>query len=194
MKVFLLKILHLMNKNSINMSYFSVLRRVILRWTNKKSIFFKIKFYRITQNFLIPFFQKNNFIKLMTVFWPVKFSFKDFFWTKSTIPVKTKLTGLFLRKTKMFYKGRYARNRQTCRVIVFWTLSLNLLCIYGLYFYFYQFSYNFGYFWWGLLFLYFNLTWSNILKNSFYNPKNLVLEFIYFFRWIILLTKNLFRF
>lgn len=173
------------------MSYFSFLQRVVLTWTKKRTFFYKIKFYKITQNFLKPFFYKNNFLKLMTIFWPIKFSLKEFFWTKSTIPVKTKLVGFFLRKTKIFYKGRYARNRQTCRVIVFWTLSLNLLCIYGLYFYFYQFSYNFGYFWWGLLFLYINLTLSNILKNSFYNPKFLILEFYYFWRWFFLILKSL---
>lgn len=160
-------------------------------WNKQKKKFLKFKFFKVIFSFFKPFFKKNQFQKINNFFWPIRNTLNETFWTKSIWPVKKKINGLFLRKNKIFYKGRYARNRQTCRVIVFWTIALNLFCLYGLYFFFYQFTFNFGYFWWGLIILYFYLTWSNILKNKFYNPINLFFEIFYFFRWCVNFIKNI---
>lgn len=174
------------------MFFFKNLKSRIFWWNKHKQKFLKFKFFKAMISFIKPFFKQNLFTKLNIIFWPVRNSLNEFFWTKSIWPVKNKISGFFLRKNKIFYKGRYARNRQTCRVIVFWTIALNLFCLYGLYFFFYQFTFNFGYFWWGLFFLYISLTWSNILKNKFYNPINIILEIFYFFRWYFLVLKNFF--
>lgn len=158
-----------------------------------KDFFKKFKFTFYWKKIKKRYFNENQFIKIQRIFWPIRYSSNEFCWTKSTIPLKKKIKGFFLRKTKSFYKGRYARNRQTCRVIVFWTLAFNLIWIYGLYFFFYQFSFNFGYLWWGLFFFYLSLNWSSILKHKLYNPLNIVYEFFYFFKWLSLLIKSIFN-
>lgn len=139
------------------------------------------------------FFTKNRFFNLQKLFWPVRNVVGEVCWTNSTLPLKKNIKGFFLRKTKIFYKGRYARNRQTCRVIVFWTIAFNLIWLYGLYFFFYQFSFNFGYLWWGLFLFYFSLIWSSFIKYSFYNPKNLFSEFINFFKWLFCFIKSILK-
>jgi hypothetical protein len=40
----------------------------------------------------------------------------------------------FLRRTKIFNKGRYSRNRQTCRSVVYWCLYLSIILFIGLYY------------------------------------------------------------
>lgn len=54
---------------------------------------------------------------------------------------------LFLRKTKIFNKGRYSRNRQFYRTGVYWCLYLSIILFTGLYYWFYHFIINFGFFW-----------------------------------------------
>lgn len=55
---------------------------------------------------------------------------------------------LYLRKTKVFNKGRYSRNRQFYRTGVYWCLYINIIAVIGMYFWFYRFVMNFGYVWW----------------------------------------------
>ena len=55
---------------------------------------------------------------------------------------------LYLRKTKIFNKGRYSRNRQFYRTGVYWCLYINIIAVIGMYFWFYRFVMNFGYLWW----------------------------------------------
>lgn len=80
------------------------------------------------------------------------------------------MTFYFLRKTKMFNKGRYSRNRQNYRTGVYWCLYINIMVLFGLYLYFYRFTLNFGYLWW----LFFSLVASffvpRILKFRLNNP------------------------
>lgn len=104
------------------------------------------------------------------------------------------LNVLFLRKNKIFNKGRYSRNRQFYRTGVYWCLYINIIAIVGLYFWFYRFVMNFGYLWW-LLFL--SLA-SFVLAKSFnfnlLNIKNLInsikLDLIFF----SLLVKNIYNY
>ena len=94
-------------------------------------------------------------------------------------------TLFFLRKNKSFNKGRYSRNRQNYRTGVYWCLYINILALFGLYFYFYRFTFNFGYLWW----LFYCLPASFIIPQSirlklynpyvFYNYTVLYLEFLY---------------
>jgi hypothetical protein len=53
---------------------------------------------------------------------------------------------LFLRKSKIFNKGRYSRNRQFYRTGVYWCLYLSIILFSGLYYWFYHFTVNFGFF------------------------------------------------
>jgi len=52
----------------------------------------------------------------------------------------------FLRKTKIFNKGRYSRNRQLYKTGVYLCLYINIIVVYAVYFLYYRFIFNFGYF------------------------------------------------
>lgn len=73
---------------------------------------------------------------------------------------------LFLRKSKVFNKGRYSRNRQFYRTGVYWCLYINIIAIVGLYFWFYRFVMNFGYLWW---LLYISLVSFALTKSFHYD-------------------------
>jgi hypothetical protein len=53
---------------------------------------------------------------------------------------------LYLRKNKVFNKSRYSRNRQTYRTGFYICILINNILIIGLYYLFYKFSINIGYF------------------------------------------------
>lgn len=97
----------------------------------------------------------------------------------------------FLRKNRIFNKGRYSRNRQLYRTGVYWCLWLNIIMVYGLYFMFYRFSFNFGYIWWGILILAYSTIFSRIVKYNFYNAFYLYKEFIKIQRWYGYIIKNI---
>jgi hypothetical protein len=171
--------------NLIKMFYYSLLIQFLISLFKIRKVYFKYTFFKLYKFVFKPYFKYNIFIQINQILWPLRFSLNETFWTKILWYVRESIKGFFLRKNKSFYKGRYARNRQTCRVIVFWTIALNLVLLYGLYFFFYQFLFNFGYFWWGLFLLFFSLHWSCYLKYRFYNFLNLILEFFYFLKWFI---------
>lgn len=85
-----------------------------------------------------------------------------------------KLNIMYLRKNKVFNKGRYSRSRQIYRTGVYWCLYINLIAIIGIYFWFYRFSMNFGYLWWILYIFFFSFIFSRILKFRLYNLSHLV--------------------
>ena len=106
----------------------------------------------------------------------------------------------FLRKNRMFNKGRYSRNRQNYRTGVYWCLYINIVAVFTIYYFFYRFSFNFGYLWWllaiGINCFFFNkfvkyklYTLQNYLNNinaiyQFYlnialNCKNFIFNFIF---------------
>ena len=96
----------------------------------------------------------------------------------------------YLRKNRIFNKGRYSRNRQLYRTGVYWCLWLNIIMVYGLYFIFYRFSFNFGYIWWGVLILAYSTIFSRIVKYNFYNPFYVYREFLALQRWYGYIFKN----
>ena len=65
-----------------------------------------------------------------------------------------KLNINFLRKKKIFNKGRYSRNRQYYRTGVYWCLYINIIAVLGFYYWFFKVTFNFGYLWW-LFFMFF---------------------------------------
>lgn len=92
---------------------------------------------------------------------------------------------LFLRKNRIFNKGRYSRNRQNYRTGVYWCLYVNIIAIMAIYYFFYRFSFNFGYFWWllglGVNFFFFN----KFVKFKLYNFKNFLnnlTSILYFYK------------
>jgi hypothetical protein len=106
---------------------------------------------------------------------------------------------LYLRKNRIFNKSRYSRNRQLYRTGVYWCLWLNIILVYGLYFLFYRFTFNFGYLWWGVMILVYSTIFSRALKYNFHNIYYLFNEFLNFMYWLgyifldlVLMLENFF--
>jgi len=96
--------------------------------------------------------------------WVVKFRslFMERFLSLGNI---TRNLVFFLRKTKIFNKGRYSRNRQIYRTGVYLCLWVNILAIVAIYFLFYRFLFNFGYLWW-IFFIYVMIFFSGRFINA----------------------------
>ena len=94
---------------------------------------------------------------------------------------------LYLRRNKIFNKSRYSRNRQTYRTGAYWCLYVNIIAVVAFYFWFYKFTMNFGYLWWLLYIFILSFFLSRALKHRFYNPLNILIEFIAGFKWLILI-------
>lgn len=142
-------------------------------------------------------FIKNNKIEIenyFAVFYKNLFSVKYKPTDVSQYLTKTKsVTSLFLRKNKIFNKGRYSRNRQLYRTGVYWCLWLNIINVFGLYYYFYRFVFNFGYFYIPLLILILSIFGSRLIKYRFYNPKVILNEFNLFIYIIYSFTKDIIK-
>lgn len=81
---------------------------------------------------------------------------------------------LYLRKTKVFNKGRYSRNRQFYRTGVYWCLYINIIAVIGMYFWFYRFVMNFGYLWWMFYISLASFVAAKTVHFRFYLPTILV--------------------
>lgn len=97
----------------------------------------------------------------------------------------------FLRKNRIFNKGRYSRNRQLYRTGVYWCLWLNAIVVYGLYFLFYRFTFNFGYIWLGMFFLILSTIFGRMFKYNFYNIFYLYKELVEFKNWLSFFVLNI---
>lgn len=94
---------------------------------------------------------------------------------------------LYLRSSRHFNKGRYSRNRQLYRTGVYWCIWLNVIIVYGLYFYFYRFVFSFGYLWFPLGLLLLSMFSSRLYKYRYYNIVNIKTEFEDFNNFLFLL-------
>lgn len=150
----------------------------------------KINFYNIYVNKILF---KKNWLFLLKKNFIIRYSETSLSKFIKLDNVKNYLI-FYIRKNKIFNKGRYSRNRQLYRTGVYWCLWLNIILVYGLYFLFYRFTFNFGYFWWGLLILFYSTIFSKVVKYNFYNIFYLKDEFINFFKWAGIFLKNIKRF
>jgi len=98
----------------------------------------------------------------------------------------------FLRKNKVYNKGRYSRCRQNYRTGVYMCLYLSVISIFGLYYWFYKFSFNFTYLWWLFIAFVGSFFLPKIIKYRLYEPVTLINKFFDFFRWLLLVIKSLF--
>lgn len=159
----------------------------------------KKNFLKILEKYNKFYFQFKNEEKLLSFFdvfsyflkkekFQIELYFNTFY--KTMYPIKYKPTDvsqylygsqkvltMFLRKNKIFNKGRYSRNRQLYRTGVYWCLILNILNVFGLYYYFYRFVFNFGYFYLPLLILILSIFGGRLIKYRFYNPIVILNEF-----------------
>jgi len=174
------KLVYLVRQYKIRYMIFSRLLKkefvFLFSWKFNFADFFRIKI-------------NKNFNKLLKSYYTVKFSESSI--SKYINPGNLKNYNFFyLRKNRIFNKGRYSRNRQLYRTGVYWCLWLNIIMVYGLYFIFYRFSFNFGYIWWGVLILAYSTIFSRIVKYNFYNPFYVLKEFFLLQRWYGYIMKT----
>lgn len=100
------------------------------------------------------------------------------------LPELKKYNFYFLRKNRIFNKSRYSRNRQLYRTGVYWCLWLNIMIVYGLYFFFYRFVFTFNYMWWFFCFFIFSLIFGRVVQSRLYNISNLFGELVNFISWL----------
>lgn len=99
----------------------------------------------------------------------------------------------FLRKNKVYNKGRYSRTRQNYRTGVYMCMYLSVVSIFGLYYWFYKFSFNFTYLWWFFIAFVASFFVPKIFKYRLYEPTTLLTKIFDLFRWFFLLVKSLFN-
>ena len=89
----------------------------------------------------------------------------------------------FLRKHKLFNKGRYSRNRQTYRTGAYWCFWVNILAVTGFYYWFYRFSMNLGYLWPFFSLFVISFIFPRALKYNYLFFTNLAASIIKLFTW-----------
>ena len=97
----------------------------------------------------------------------------------------------FLRKNKVYNKGRYSRCRQNYRTGVYLCMYLSVVCIFGLYYWFFKFSFNFSYLWWFFIAFVGSFILPKIIKYRLYEPQTLLNKCFDFFRWVSVLVKSI---
>ena len=98
----------------------------------------------------------------------------------------------FLRKNKVYNKGRYSRCRQNYRTGVYMCMYLSIISIFGLYYWFYKFSCNFTYLWWLFIAFLGSFFLPKIIKYRLYEPINFLNKIFAFFKWFFLVCKSFF--
>lgn len=139
--------------------------------------FKKINFFK---NYPVKIIE--TYSRFMNSYWPVK-NQSGFFSKFVDLNCNKHSTIFFLRKTKIFNKGRYSRNRQLYRTGVYMCLWINIIFVYFYIFAFYRFTFNFGFVWLGIGVFILSMTFSRAAKYRFYNLKNFIIEFYDFILW-----------
>jgi len=96
----------------------------------------------------------------------------------------------YIRKNKIFNKGRYSRNRQLYRTGFYWCLYFNIVSVYGLYFLFYRVVFNFGYIWIFLIIFFGSFIFSRMLKYNYFNLNFVAAEVSQSYNWLSIFVKN----
>lgn len=194
---FFFKILEFKNLNFKNVNYHS------LNTTRTTSNFYHFLFKfneknkQLHQNWsYLNFFKNIKFFKNKNLNFNqkinlIKFSVSDFFKYLNNYSIN-KINVLFLRKNKVFNKGRYSRNRQYYRTGVYWCLYVNIVAVIGIYFWFYRFNINFGYLWWLLYFFFFTLFFSRSISLNVFGLKKTFVQIYKSFLWFFNIINSFF--
>lgn len=165
-------------------------------WKSKFKIYKNLGFLKIHSDFFIICSNCKDFLKkTVNVNKPLLISPK---YSSSSINKYISVTDSknfefqFLRKNKVYNKGRYSRCRQNYRTGVYMCMYLSVVSIFGLYYWFYKFSFNFTYLWWLFIAFLGSFFLPKIFKYRLYEPNTLLAKFFDFFRWGFLLIKSLF--
>ena len=200
------------NYKNIFIIYFNFLKKIENKHTKLYSDIFS-NFLKFLKIFKTPkFFEKNfkNNFKFENLK-KIKFHFNNFFQNKikfnneNTLKIinknydldlfnnKSKIKIFFLRKNKIFNKGRYSRNRQIYRTGVYLCLWINILMVYGLYYIFYKIVFNFNYLWFVFINFIFLFIFIKIYKYNLFNLNNIFKEIYLIINWYNHLLSNFFN-
>ena len=160
---------HIKNKNIIR-KYGTVIfyKNVIIINTYKK----KDKTFKKNKELLLePNYSNTSFNKYLNLSSIKNFNFQ------------------FLRKNRVYNKGRYSRTRQNYRTGVYMCMYLSVISILGLYYTFFGFVFNFSYLWWFFISFVASFLLPKIIKYRLYEPYTLFYKFFDFFYFL----KNLFN-
>lgn len=167
---------------TLNFFYYNNLKNLNYGLLQFNRYFKFVQLKNFFRNYNFDFLSKNYF---------VKFSVTDFFKYLNNYSL-SKINILFLRKNKVFNKGRYSRNRQYYRTGVYWCLYVNIIAVIGIYFWFYRFNMNFGYLWWILYFFLFSLFFSRSYSLNLISISNVFKQIVKSFIWFLSIFVNLF--
>lgn len=149
--------------------------------------------YNILLNSNLNIKLNYEFTKLLISKYQIIFSATNIVKYLSDVTVNNSII-LYLRKNKIFNKSRYSRNRQTYRTGAYWCLYVNIIAIIAFYFWFYNFTINFGYMWWLLFIFIASFTLFKAIKYKFYSVNTFILESINTFNWFITILYSAFIF
>jgi len=171
----------------LNGVYYKVWFTFISNLDGKKTYLISFK------NFLKnnPVSYNNKFVEFFKYYWPAKLQ-NDTFTKFIEVGVNKNNVVFFLRKNKIFNKGRYSRNRQIYRTGVYMCLWINIIFVYFYIFSFYRFAFNFGYMWVGIGLFIISMVLGRGAKYRLYNFKNFLNEGCEFFNWCGFLGPSLF--
>lgn len=177
------------NSKKINLSFFSnklfilnsQINNINIIVNNKKE-YIKTKKKNFIK-FVSPILILENLNNKINNSWIIKFSPSNFIKYINYLNINT-YNILYLRKAKVFNKGRYSRNRQYYRTGVYWCLYVNIIAVVGIYFWFYRFTMNFGYLWWLLYAFIVSFIVPKAIKYKLYNPNNLLNSILNDFLWL----------
>lgn len=155
-----------------------------------KNNFYKNNFYLNTDLRNLSFVAlKDSFILKLKQIAPINFSETS---TNKHINLNKlkEYCFFYIRKNRIFNKGRYSRNRQLYRTGFYWCLYFNIISVYGLYFIFYRVVFNFGYLWLFLVIFFGSFLFSRALKYNFTNINFVTTEISKSFTWFSYFLSN----
>lgn len=162
---------------------------------NNKNLFNKFFFFNKNYNFFFKLNNKkynfsNKLLNKNIIGGDILVSIKPDLVSKDIFDKNYFNSFFFLRKTKIFNKGRYSRNRQLYKTGVYFCLYINILAIYAIYFLFYRFTFNFGYFWIFMFFCVFSFFFSRFFKYNFFS--RIKLDLYIYFNWVSIIFYNIY--
>ena len=165
-------------------------------WKKKLSIYEKLNFFELQNSMYLVCLKSDTFLRtfitvnkqLLTAPKLSSSSISKFFNVSNTHSFEFQ----YLRKNKVYNKGRYSRCRQNYRTGVYMCMYLSVVSIFGLYYWFYKFSFNFTYLWWLFIAFVGSFFLPKIIKYRLYEPTTLLNKLFDFSRWSVVLFKSFF--
>lgn len=189
---------YFLNKFALNANFINQIND--FKNSKNSNLFFFFSNFNVSKlnsNFYHNFFLNKKFNNLNYYFFYkdfnnffIKFSVTDFFKYVNNSTLNN-LKIFFLRKNKIFNKGRYSRNRQYYRTGVYWCLYVNIVAVIGIYFWFYRFNMNFGYLWWILYFFIFTFFFSRSFSLGVFGFFKPFSQIFYSFLWFLSIINTL---